>query len=117
MKLSKAQQAVIDEAKRDIDRARSYSRMIEWYMADGYWQRKGKSEAEVIEYLKGRRFADGMTDYDYYMRRWQDEKNGIVAVHANSKTLYKLQEMGMIEIIRDSKGETFGIDTIKLLNY
>ena len=118
VKLSKAQQAVMDDAREQIDRARRFERMIDWYMDDDYWRNRGKSAEEVIEYLKSRTFGfEDYNGYDYYEKAWQDRKNGIALTMCNSRTLYKLQEMGLIEIVEDSKGATYGIDKVKVLNY
>lgn len=97
MKLSKAQAKVIDWMKYVIDGARNND--IKTY-AGGSWDYiHHPGHLEKIE------------------RMYEENRNGIVEIRCNSKTLVKLEEMGLIEIIYDSNGEHFGVDKAKLLNY
>ena len=102
MKLSKAQQMVLDKAKADIDFARNSS-YAEW----------------VQKTMRGMRqnYIDRCIEDGEYLRDYEAQKNGRAIVYCNSKTLYKLAEYGLIEIIEDSNGETQGLDVIKVLNY
>ena len=100
-KLSKAQQKVMDEAKRDIDEARKMD-YPEWLA----------SHSSIRESSLAKCIAEG-----YLKESWEEHRNGIVLTHCNSKTLIKLEELGLIEIIEDSKGRSYGIDTVKVLNY
>lgn len=104
MKLSKAQQEVLDKARKDIDIARQYD-YPEWYRITQTWCRESAVEKNI---------ANGeLKDF------WEAERCGEVLTHCNSKTLEKLQELGLIEIRHDSKEDrcSYGIDTIKVLNY
>lgn len=108
MKLSKTQEQVLANAKKDIDEARSLS-YPEWlkaenhfYQCDNEYHQKRYREAVEKEEMK---------------KYWEEHRNGIVLTHCNTKTLQKLESYGLIEIIYDSTGENFGIDTIKVLNY
>lgn len=104
MKLSKAQQEVMDKARKDIDIARQYD-YPEWYRVTQTWCRKDAIEKNI---------ANGqLKEY------WEADRRGEVLTHCNSKTLEKLQALGLIEIIHDSKKDKsyYGIDTIKVLNY
>lgn len=108
MKLSKTQEQVLAHAKKDIDKARSLS-YPEWlkaenhfYQCDNEYHQKCYREAVEKEEMK---------------KYWEEHRNGIVLTHCNTKTLQKLESYGLIEIIYDSTGEDFGIDTIKVLNY
>ena len=112
MRLSKAQQAVMDAAKSKIDFARS-ANYYDW-IRRAYFTYKEVTDDQVLEIIEHDKKIFG---YDYCAKNFEEEKNGITIVQCNSKTLYKLQEYGLIEIIKDSKGQTCGIDTIKVLNY
>lgn len=100
-KLSKAQQAVMDQAKKDIDDARKME-YPEWL----------ESHSSIRKDCLEKYVAEG-----YLKDSWEERKTGVVLTHCNSKTLVKLEEMGLIEIIRDSNGDTYGIDIVKVLNY
>lgn len=113
MKLSKAQQAVMDHAKGRIDFARSAT-YYDWVKKHFLPHRENATDEEVVKAIEKDKKIFG---YDYMAKRFEEEKNGITLAQCNSKTLYKLQEYGLIEIIEDSKGQTYGIDTIKVLNY
>jgi hypothetical protein len=103
-KLSKAQQEVMDHAKRKIDKARSMDYPTWLKASDSYYDYHEKQWKKAVE--------EG-----YLKEYWEDARNGIVLTHCNSKTLWKLEEFGLIEIIEDSTGDRCGIDTVKVLNY
>ena len=104
MKLSEAQKKIIEKAHNDIDYARTHM-LVEWAAKNlGYLGRKlGEYEIDRIK-----SYAN---DYKKYYER---EKNGIVLCRANSRTIKKLEEMGLVEILND--GGNFP-DTLKILNY
>lgn len=99
-KLSNAQQKVMDKAYKDIDEART--------MEFETWFEKQMSWCQPDHREKYR---------ERYMKICEEQKNGIVLTTCNSRTLKKLEEYGLIEIIEDSNGQAFGIDVIKVLNY
>ena len=84
MKLSKAQQKVMDEAIKDINEARTMD-FESWFRKKIDW-----CQPQARESYR-----------DAYMAHWNNRKNGIVLTHCNSKTLVKLEELGFIEIIED----------------
>jgi hypothetical protein len=98
-KLTSAQARVIEEAKKDIDRARSLD-FKDWC---------------------GDRYNFIMSDaysLNLYTDFFNKAKAGTVLTQdVNSRTLAKLEELGLIKIVYDSKGTHSGIDTITLLNY
>lgn len=108
MKLSKTQEQVLAQAKKDIDEARNLS-YPEWLKAGNSFYQCGNEYHQ-----KCYREAVEREEMKHY---WEDHRNGIVLTHCNTKTLQKLESCGLIEIVRDSTGEYFGIDTIKVLNY
>lgn len=109
MKLTSAQQKVMDEAKEQIDLARTMT-FDEWFLKtqcnndidvyDGYCKNNPEMKQAMFKY-------------------YENERNAIVLTHCNSKTLEKLQTLGLIEIIHDSKNDktSYGIDHVKILNY
>ena len=99
MKLTAAQQKVMDQVKGDIDFARTHS-FEDWY-------HKGYPGRDIERTKKD----------TYYEERFEEEKAGIALVICNSRTLYKLRDMGLIEIIRDTSGSHFNVDKIRVLNY
>lgn len=104
MKLSKAQEKVMENAKRQIDEARSMD-YPEWLMHGNDYYEDHK-DAWVKAVSEGR-----------FKEYWENNRNGIVLTRCNSRTLAKLEEYGLIKIIEDSKGEQFGVDTVQILNY
>ena len=112
MKLSKAQESVIKEAREKIDIARvSFPEFVRFI--NSYYE--GKTDEEIINGLENDK--RWWNPYESYKKSWEEAKNGIVLTSCNSRTLYKLEDMGLIEIIEDSTGTHHGIDKIKVLNY
>ena len=103
MKLTPAQEKVLTQAKSDIDLARILE-YPEWMRETCKNFRPEVVEEDIAE--------NRMKNY------WEEHRNAIVLAHCNSKTLEKLEKLGLIEIIYDSKNEKgYGIDHIRILNY
>lgn len=122
MKLSKAQQKVMDHLKEQIDYARSNDYMHFLGKCIGYPLEKNYDEIpnphltnEGVRKLVEESME--LEKYEFLKAAYQERLNGIALVTCNSRTLYKLVEYGLIEIINDSKGESYGIDKVKVLNY
>lgn len=111
MKLSEAQTRVIEKAKRDIDLARECDTYEEYFMK--YEAPHCNAAYNTPEKFK----AKDLDSWNWYKKGWEDHKDGIVLTHCNSRTLVKLEQYGLIEIITDSNGQEYGIDKIKVLNY
>lgn len=111
MKLSKAQAEVLETAKREIDGARRCETFDEYFVNNE--ARGFNSSCNTPEKYK----AKYPEDWEELKKYWESKKNGIVLTHCNSKTIQKLEKLGLIEIIEDSCGQYFGIDKIKVLNY
>lgn len=103
MKLSKAQEAVLNHAKEAIDFARTHT-LEEWYMKS---------------YRVDRLDLDSMDEWsrNYTITTYEKRKNGIALSMCNSRTLKKLEDLGLIEILYDSNGTHYGVDEIRVLNY
>ena len=105
MKLSMAQIKVLESAKRSIDKARAYENFEEYQGAtDPYCRGRGGAE-----YVRAH-----MEYYEPYRHYWEEAKEGVTLIFANSRTIKALEKAGLIEIIQDG-----GIypDRIKVLNY
>lgn len=114
----------MEQAKSRIDYARAHD-FIHWLSkATGYdlesdWDSHPNphlNNQTVLE--RAQRLAEKDASGDgYWAKSYEKEKSGITLVSCNSRTLYKLSEFGLIEIIHDSKGSSYGIDTVQVLNY
>lgn len=110
MKLSKVQMEILEEAKKDIDKARN-STFFDWYRnAISVWS-KERSDEEIEAGLKKR------DEWEWWYKTWEKRRSGVVIIHANTRSLRKLEELGFIKIIYDSTGESFGLDEVLVLNY
>ena len=122
MKLSRAQIEVMREAKKDIDYARTHD-FLHWISKRRGYDLELDWDSHPNPYLTNERImrdAEDMVNSDtdgWWRNRYEEEKSGIVLTHCNSRTLAKLENMGLIEIIRDSKGTNYGIDIVRILNY
>lgn len=112
MKLSKVQKELMNKMREWIDRAREFETYDEYF--EKYEAPHKQSAYDTPEKYKSK----SPDDWKWYEETWQKKRNGIVYIHCNSRTLYKLQEFGLIELIHDSKNDGgCGIDTVKVLNY
>ena len=115
MKLTAAQQKIMDQAKADITFARTHT-LIEWATEVSGWTdnrrlanlKAYRADAETLMNEEIARYAETYSAY------YEREKEGIVLTQCNSRTLKKLECIGMIEIIKDGRSH---IDTIKVLNF
>lgn len=110
IKLTPAQQKVMDRAYKDIDEARNND-FYGWFNI-AYNCNATKEEIDERVELWYNRYHEY-----YYHEKYEETKNGMVLTHCNTKTLRKLEEMGLIKIIEDSTGTLFGLDVVQVLNY
>ena len=112
MKLSKAQQQVMDYAKEKIDRARSYTEFEAYF--DEVHGKHFNGMFNSAEKFK----ANDPKGFEWWRNLWEEEKNAtVITGNVNSRTLYKLQELGLIKIIEDGKNKSSGTDRIQILNH
>lgn len=119
MKLSKAQQAIIDQAHRETDFARTHT-LEEWAEKQAHvpnkdhpWSKWFIEEYGEAEFEKYRR--DRIKSYsDDYGKYYEREKNAIVLCIANTRTIEKLEKLGLIRIIKKGGSSP---DSIEILNY
>jgi len=111
MKLSAAQEKILTQAKKEIDEARSYETFEDYFLNEYAPHMNG--DYDTPEKYKTRDY----NGYKYYEKYWTDLKNAIVLTHCNSRSLKKLESLGLIEIIEDSTNQNYGIDVVKILNY
>jgi hypothetical protein len=111
MKISKAQQQILDESKRRIDTARKYNTYDEYFINEE--ASRCNSNYNTPEKYKSRNIEDWNKNIEY----WERHRNGIVLTRCNTKSLLNLESLGLIEIIYNSNNEVCGIDRIRILNY
>jgi len=112
MKLSKAQNEVMTMAKKQIDEARKYD-YPEWLKETNSWYQVDENESEEYKAFKEKAYRDAVNE-GRHKKYWQMHKEGIAFVECNSRTIQKLEKLGLIEIIEDGRSYT---DVIKVLNY
>ena len=114
MKLTKEQERVMNQAKADIDFARTHT-FIEWVKESIYPYESHNNMHEDSWYMH-EVYANNL--FDRLNKWYENEKNGRVLTHrCNSRTLYKLEEYRLIRIETDGKDTGSAIDTIWVLNY
>lgn len=109
-KLSKYQEEILNEAKREIDEARACKDVYEYVIKHSNMQDEYKYNLDKYpKVLKN------------YTRWFEDRKAGIVMVNSRIATLQKLEELGFIKILElDNSRKATGsivIDKIQILNY
>jgi len=113
VKLSKVQQKLLDDAKARIEFARTHN-FYDW-MRKNISRVDDSTTDEQIEMMIEREVELGYENW--YTEAYEETKNGVTYMSCNSRSLHKLEELGLIEILRDSTGETYGLDSVKVLNY
>ena len=118
VKLTAAQQKVLDNAKREIDYARSCKDVLDYAIRNYGPILNGTATEEIKAELRAK--EKGMLkpqQIEALTHNWENRKRGIVwTIRVNSKSLLKLEELGLIEIIELTNG-AYGMDTIRILNY
>lgn len=99
---------VLDEAKKEIDRARNCKSIYEYLTEVQHLNNR------IINILKN----DEPETLQMYTDTWNNKKNAIVNVNSNIKTIQKLEQLGYIKVIEicDNRSNIV-IDTIQVLNY
>ena len=120
-KLSKTQAGIIQHLKDQIDYARTHD-FVHWLSkAHGYdldidWD-SHPNPYLTNEGVLNNAMRQAEEDHDgWWHKQYERRKDGIALTHCNSRTLYALEKLGMIEIIYDSKHGGM-IDDVRLLNY
>ena len=119
MKLSKAQQEVMDKAKERIDYARTHS-FHDWFRNNTCADYVKEMSDQEVDALIDKRTEQGwIGNRSYEENHYQMNRDGIdYLCHASGATIKKLETLGLIEIIKDSTGTgTYAFDAIKVLNY
>lgn len=111
MKLSKAQEKVLSEAKMQIDKARACETFEEYFN-----KYMGPHMNHLYDTPK-KYMAMDMKGWNRIRKYWEMNKEGIAFTRCSSKTIEKLEKLGLIEILYDSNGQCCGTDRIKVLNY
>lgn len=110
MKLSKAQTEVMEMAKAKIDQARALN-FYDWYR--DRFNSKGESDDQIDEEIA--RFGKAYPSMTgWYHNMYENERNGITLITANTRTLKKMVEMGLIELVEE--GGLYP-DKIRIINY
>ena len=132
IKLTKAQQEVMDLAKREIDYARTHD-FLHWIaQAHGHaletdWDAHPnpylsnelalKQAQEMVEAdSRGVYTDDGieLIPPNWSRMAYENRKKGIVLTITSSNTLKALERRGLIRIVRDAKR---GVDEVEIMNY
>lgn len=108
VRLSNYQKKVLDEAKKQIDRARNCKSIYEYLTEVRHLNNR------IINILKN----NEPETLQMYTDTWNNKKNAIVNVNSNIKTIQKLEQLGYIKVIKicDNRSNIV-IDTIQVLNY
>ena len=110
MKLSKAQQKTIDNAKTTIDKARKYNTYEEYFINEEstHWNNQFNTPEKFKE--------QNITQWNSMINYWNMYRESIVLTCSKTETLKKLESLGLIEII-DIDNRNSRIDKVKILNY
>ena len=110
MRLTERQTEILEKAKARIDYARAND-FYTWYRLRFNCATLSNTEIDEREDKEAKRFP---TLKDYAKNCYEAEKNGITLVTANTKTIKKLAEFGLITI--EDEGGRYP-DRIKVIGY
>lgn len=111
IKLSKAQQKTLNDAKEEIDKARKYNTFEDYFineLSKGYNNYYNTPEKYQENDIKS---------YNQLKKYWENKKEAIVLTRSKTETLKKLESLNLIEIIKINTSKGTRVDTIKVLNY
>lgn len=111
IKLTPAQQKIMDRAQAQIDYARQHT-FYDWYR-HAYNTAKTLTDEEIDKCIKDWN-TSCPTLKDYERKSYEGARNGEAIMTTNTKTLTALVNMGLIKIIK--LGGNYP-DTIQILNY
>ena len=123
MKLTEAQNYIIEKAHKEIDFVRTHT-IIEWATYEKFncekledsliarnWKNYGYTSLEDTLNTLRKTVDDYIEKYGKY---YENSKKGIVLTQANLRTLKALERLNLIEIIEDGGSYIY---SIKILNY
>jgi len=111
IKLSPVQQLVINKAKASIDKARKYKTYEEYFINER--SKNNNASFNTPEKYK----AKDIEMWNQFVEGWEETKKSIVSTNCNTKTILKLESLGLIKIVYNSNNQTLGYDKIEILNY
>lgn len=109
-KLTKAQEAVLNEAKANIDFARSVN-FYDWYRVS--YNANQKSDEDIEKQINKPLYKD-IGGRAYFEGIYKNEIKGITLVMCNTRTLKALENLGYIRIINE--GGSYP-DRIEVIGY
>lgn len=108
MKLSAAQQKVLDTARKEIQEAREATGLDDWYTR----YCKYYSHNYTLNKLE----EDCPENFKLVVDAYNKRLNGIVLTQASGPTIRKLESLGLIKILNDTTGTgSYRFDTIRVL--
>lgn len=110
-KLSPTQQRVLDDLKRQVDQARSYTTYEDYFLATE--APRCNCLFDTPEKYKAR----APRDWERNKKSWERLLEGEGLTHCSGPTIYKLEKLGYITIVEDTTSTTLSYDIVKLVNY
>lgn len=111
-KLSKTQQKVLNEIRKDIASAKQFDNFKDFWMAQKIGYASGSEAYEKLKALYEERYTT-LDIEETYKKYWLDELNNITLTVCSSSTLRALKNQGYIEIIHDAGTGVYAVKLIK----
>ena len=111
-RLSKAQQKVIDDMKKSIDRAREDKTAEDWFDENNHCNYANNT----AEKFKANERPTDIIKWDFYQATWENYIQAICVVQAKTETIRVLVERGLIRVLEEASFKG-GYETVQLIEY
>ena len=108
-KLSPTQEKVLENIRRQVSEARSYTTYEDYFLS------VEASNCNSLFNTPEKYQAQDPKGWAYRKKHWEGLREGKALTHCSGPTLYKLERLGYIKILKDTTGTKDAIDTVQLI--
>lgn len=105
-KLSTTQETVLENIRRQVREARSYTTYEDYFLA---------VKAPHYNCTPEKYQAQNPEIWAYMKKHWEGLLEGKALTRCSGPTLYKLEELGYIKILKDTTKTKYTMDTVQLI--
>lgn len=108
-KLSPTQETILESIRRQVNQARSYTTYEDYFLAV-------EAPHYNCDFNTPEKYqAQDPKGWAYRKKHWEGLLEGKALTHCSGPTLYKLEKLGYIKILKDTTKTKDTIDTVQLI--